>query len=136
MPQGNCSRRTHGVAKAIALAQNRIHGRLFALLGLDQFDGSVCTDRRTGAAAHTLLFVHFADGTRGGDCIAGQESQYPTGCSVSLVDRFRDMLGILGQPAKEDTVGGKLDGPQFDVGFLEETVQTQHDLELRGDILR
>jgi len=45
------------------------------------------------------------------------------------------MLGILGQPAKENAIRGKLDGSQFDVGFLEEAIHAQNDLELRGDFL-
>ena len=130
VPQGNRSGRTHGVAQTIPLAENGIHGRFPALLGLAHFDGPVSTDRRASPAAHAPLLIHLADGTRGGDRVAGQKGDDPARRTIRLVDRLIDVLGILSQPTEENTVRRKFHRTQLHMGFLEEAVQAQCHLEL------
>ena len=59
----------------------------------------------------------------------------PTCCAVGLVDRLLDVLRIVGGPAQEHAVGAEVDRPELDVGFLEETVRRERNLEVARDLL-
>ena len=81
------------------------------------------------AARDAGVLVHVADRARGGHRIFRQHVDDAARGSVSLADRFRQVLRIVRGAAQEHPVGGEIHGPQLDVGLLEEAVRIQRHLE-------
>ena len=125
---------TFCVAQTVAFTQNRVDDGLLAQSCLAKFDGAIGAGSDTGATSHTGLLIDFAHRTGDGNGIMGKKCQGPTGSTVSLVDRFRYMLGVMRHAAQINTFGTKLNRSEFDMGFFEKFIRTQRDLELLSQL--
>ena len=115
-----------------SFTENRIYLNLLALFCITNRQGSVGTGVDTCPAAHALTLIHLAHRTGSDDYIVREKRQDPARSSIGLVDRLLNELGIVGQTAEIDTVGSKLNRPQFDMGLFEEAIGAQGYLELIG----
>ena len=65
----------------------------------------------------------------------GQDAHGPGRGALSLGDGFISIFGAMRQAAQENPIGGKVQGPQFHVGFQEKAVRIHGELENLGDLL-
>ena len=75
------------------------------------------------------LSLTIANGAGGRDRVMRQKRQRAAGGSIRLADRFRYVLGIMRGPAQVHAFRAEIHRPQFDVGFLEESVRVQSYFE-------
>ncbi len=124
--QGRCLGGTGCRAGAAAFAKGRIHfsHKSFSV----EVNGIKGTDINASQASGTKLFSDIRDYAAQLDFFFGQNRDGSGGSGLSLGNRFIDGFGRMGQPADEDTVCGKINRSEFDMGFCEKAVLIQGDL--------